>query len=191
MSFTQAVRSGFANYANFHGRASRPAYWWWALFAFIASNLARWLDKVLGLGPKPSTPFALLGWGLLSTIVTLGLLLPSWAVFVRRLHDTNRTGWWYLLTLIPAIGTVLLGVVFLGGGGTSLDMRGWVLLFLLMFLFLLVGVAVQIYFLASSGTPGVNRYGPPPPGTAGDRYTHMDALPSAPDARLKGGPGDG
>jgi uncharacterized membrane protein YhaH (DUF805 family) len=190
MSFTQAVRSGFANYANFHGRASRPAYWWWALFAFIASNLAHWLDKVLGLGPKPSTLFALLGWGLLSTIVTLGLLLPSWAVFVRRLHDTDRSGWWYWIVLIPAIGAVLLSVVFLGGG-TLLDVRGWVLLLTLLVLFMLTGLAVLVYFLASSGTPGMNRYGPPPSGSSGVRYVHMDALPPAPDAQLKGGPGDG
>ena len=190
MSFQQAVRSGFANYANFHGRASRPAYWWWALFALIAVYLAKGLDMLLGLGPKPSTPFALLGWGLLGMIVNLGLLLPSWAVFVRRLHDTDRSGWWAWLTLIPAIGAVLLSVVFLGGR-MLLDMRGWGVLFLLMFLFLLAGVAVQIYFLASSGTQGMNRYGPPPRGSSGVRYVPMDTLPPAPDAQLKGGPGDG
>ena len=48
------------------------------------------------------------GWGLLSGIYTLGVLIPSIAVMVRRLHDTNRSGWWFWIVLIPIIGVIVL-----------------------------------------------------------------------------------
>jgi uncharacterized membrane protein YhaH (DUF805 family) len=124
MSFDQAVRSGFANYANFSGRASRSAYWWWALFALIIGAVARGLDTWLGLGGLATS----LGtFGPISAVAGLALILPNWAAFTRRLHDTDRSGWWWLLMLLPLIGWIVL-----------------------------------IYFLASAGTPGPNRYGPPP-----------------------------
>ena len=48
MGFTEAIRSGFDNYANFNGRASRPAYWWWVLFGALVSLVTRVLDGLLG-----------------------------------------------------------------------------------------------------------------------------------------------
>lgn len=94
MSYIEAVRSGFNNYANFAGRAARSEYWYWTLFNLLMSILAGILDMVIGLG-------------IFGVIVTLGLLLPSIAVSVRRLHDIDRTGWW-LLIAFTGIGAIVL-----------------------------------------------------------------------------------
>ena len=67
MSFTEAVKSGFDNYVNFSGRASRPAYWWWFLFAILASIVANIIDAAIGVT-------------IVSIIVALGLFLPGLAV---------------------------------------------------------------------------------------------------------------
>ena len=60
--------------------------------------------------------------GLLSNLYTLGLLVPSVAVTVRRLHDIDRTGWWTLLMLVPVIGWIVL-IVFNATEGTGSDNR--------------------------------------------------------------------
>jgi uncharacterized membrane protein YhaH (DUF805 family) len=127
MSFSEAVRSGFSNYANFSGRASRSAYWWWALFNFLVSLAAQILDTWLGFAPVGMETNYGLRTGLLTALVGLALFLPSLAVAVRRLHDTERSGWWLLIVLIPIIGWLVL-----------------------------------IFFFVTPGTPGPNRYGPPP-----------------------------
>ena len=99
MSFTESVRSGFDNYVNFDGRASRPMYWWWVLFAILASIVGNILDAVIGAS-------------IFSILIGLALFLPGLAVAVRRLHDTDRSGWWILIGLIPIIGFIVL-IVFL------------------------------------------------------------------------------
>ena len=84
------------NYVNFEGRARRKEYWFYTLAVFIAIIAAMIVDKVLGTG------------FLFYAIVALGTFLPSLAVGIRRLHDTNRSGWWYLIALVPLIGPILL-----------------------------------------------------------------------------------
>jgi uncharacterized membrane protein YhaH (DUF805 family) len=108
MSFPDAVRSGLQNYVNFSGRARRSEYWWFVLFYVIVLVVARILDGVIGMSP------------LLYTVAALALLLPSLGLAVRRLHDTNRSGWWILLGLIPIIGSIIL-IVFMVGEGTPGD----------------------------------------------------------------------
>lgn len=103
MSFTEAVKSGFDNYVNFSGRASRPAYWWWFLFAILASIAANILDAILGAP-------------IFTLVVGLGLLLPGLSVAIRRLHDTGRSGWWILIGLIPLIGFIVLIVFYVQEG---------------------------------------------------------------------------
>ena len=101
MSFGDAVRSGFDNYAQFEGRASRAAFWWWFLFTVLVAIAV----DIVG--------FAIGSWYVLHGIVTLALLLPNLSVGVRRLHDTDRTGWWLLIALIPLIGWIVLLIFFL------------------------------------------------------------------------------
>lgn len=88
---------GLKNYANFKGRARRKEYWFFVLSQFILIFIAAILDSILFGDPS-----------LLYTIVALGLFIPSLAVAVRRLHDIGKSGWWYLICLIPIIGSILL-----------------------------------------------------------------------------------
>jgi uncharacterized membrane protein YhaH (DUF805 family) len=93
-------------YAQFSGRARRKEYWFFVLFNTIISLLLAVVDGLAGTFDPES------GWGLLSGIYGLAVLIPSIAVGVRRLHDTGRSGWWLLLFLIPIIGTIVI-IIFL------------------------------------------------------------------------------
>jgi uncharacterized membrane protein YhaH (DUF805 family) len=94
MNFVQAISSGFSNYVQFGGRASRSEYWYWTLFSILASVVASIIDGILGLG-------------FVSAITGLALFLPGLAVSARRLHDIDRTFWWVLLAF-TGIGVLVL-----------------------------------------------------------------------------------
>ena len=87
-------------YAEFSGRARRQEFWMFVLFNFLASVALGFVDGILG------TSCALGG------LYSLAVLIPSLAVGVRRLHDTDRSGWWLLLPLIPLVGGIILLVFF-------------------------------------------------------------------------------
>lgn len=108
--FQESVRAVFSKYATFSGRARRPEYWWFALFSVIGSFITAFVDAAVFGGDV----------GVLNPIWSLGLLVPSLAVGVRRLHDTGRTGWWLLIGLIPLIGLIVL-IVFLVSAGDDTD----------------------------------------------------------------------
>lgn len=93
-------------YATFSGRAQRSEYWYFILFYFLITLALALVDGMTGSLGSSS------GYGLLSGLFSLGMLLPSIAVGVRRLHDTDRTGWWLLLAFIPLIGSIVLLVFF-------------------------------------------------------------------------------
>jgi uncharacterized membrane protein YhaH (DUF805 family) len=103
MSFGQAVSSVFSKYATFSGRARRSEYWYWVLFLILVSVVASVLDSVLKLRVVEGAPY---GW--ITVIVGLALIIPGIAVTVRRLHDTDRSGWWYLLTFVCGIGALIV-----------------------------------------------------------------------------------
>lgn len=98
-------------YTVFSGRAQRAEYWYYILFYLLIYIGLAIADRVTG------TFSAETGMGLLSGIFALGMLIPSLAVGVRRLHDTDRSGWWLLITLIPLIGGIVL-LVFTVQDGT-------------------------------------------------------------------------
>lgn len=85
------------NYVNFRGRARRKEYWYFYLMAYIIYIVAISIDSVIG-----SDSIIFIG------LAILVLFLPSLAVTIRRLHDVNKSGWYYLLTVIPLIGAILL-----------------------------------------------------------------------------------
>jgi uncharacterized membrane protein YhaH (DUF805 family) len=93
-------------YAVFNGRARRKEYWYFFLFNILISIVLGVIDGMTGSFSPES------GMGLLSGIYMLAVLIPGIAVAVRRLHDTSRTGWWLLISLIPLIGAIVL-IVFL------------------------------------------------------------------------------
>lgn len=96
MNFTQAVSTVLSKYATFTGRAARPEFWWFALFNVIASLVTGMVDQ------------AVFGHEVVSIVYALAVLLPGLAVAVRRLHDTDRSGWWLLIGLVPVIGWIVL-----------------------------------------------------------------------------------
>ena len=90
------------NYAVFNGRAQRSEYWFFALFNILANIGLFLIDGVLGtLNPET-------GFGLLGGIYMLAIIIPGIAVTIRRLHDTNRSGWWSLIVFIPVVGVIAL-----------------------------------------------------------------------------------
>ena len=149
-------------YADFSGRAPRAEFWWYILAVIILSIIAKIIDNILGIQLAGA-------YGPLYLILALGLLVPNIAVAVRRLHDTNRSGWWILLPVVPyGIGFALGGRAMMGAmsgdpsaaGAGGLGMAA---------IFLLIGAACAIallVFYCLAGTPGDNRYGPNPYGAA-------------------------
>jgi uncharacterized membrane protein YhaH (DUF805 family) len=99
-------------YTQFEGRARRTEYWMFFLFNFIISIVLSLLERVLGLTM------------VLSAIYSLAVLLPALAVSVRRLHDTNRSGWLLLLAFIPIIGFIVLLVFALQEGQAGPNQYG-------------------------------------------------------------------
>jgi len=87
-------------YADFGGRARRTEYWMFFLFNFIIGIVLSVADYVLGTG------------GIIGALFTLALLIPAVAVGVRRLHDTDRSGWWLLIAFVPLIGAIVLIIFF-------------------------------------------------------------------------------
>ena len=103
MSLTEAVSDAFSKYATFSGRSSRSAYWWFYLFGVLVTIAALLIDLALGTN------------GIIYGVSGLALLLPSLAVFFRRLHDAGHSGWWLLIALLPIIGAIVLLVFTLQG----------------------------------------------------------------------------
>lgn len=98
--FAESVKACFTRYATFSGRARRPEFWWFALFSFLANIVVTVVE------------FAIFGYygdfSPLSTLFSLAMIIPSFAVGARRLHDTGRSGWWQLIVLIPLVGWIIL-----------------------------------------------------------------------------------
>jgi uncharacterized membrane protein YhaH (DUF805 family) len=91
-------------YAEFNGRSRRKEYWMFLLFNIIISIILAVIDKATGSFNET------VGIGILGAIYDLAILIPSIAVSIRRLHDTDRSGWWLLIGLIPLIGAIVLFV---------------------------------------------------------------------------------
>ncbi len=100
MSFVDAIKSVFSQYANFSGRARRSEYWYYVLCYAIISI-------VINLLSQASSVFAIIG-----TVVGLALICPTLAVEIRRLHDIGKSGWYLLFNLIPLVGAIILIVWF-------------------------------------------------------------------------------
>jgi uncharacterized membrane protein YhaH (DUF805 family) len=141
-------------YAIFSGRSRRQEYWMFFLFNIIFSIILALLDEVLGLKLKSG---GINNTGVLGGIYSLATFLPGLAAAVRRLHDTNRSGLFLLLPIVPYI-LIFLGAA-LGGASNILIIIGGLSV---------VGLGIlMIVWLATEGTSGENQYGPDPKGTDG------------------------
>lgn len=105
MSFMDAVKSGIGKSFSFRGRASRSEYWWWIL----ASVLFQIICAII----------ALLGNIGIAAIFPVLLIPPTTTVIVRRLHDVEKSGWFFLIVLIPIVGILYLIYLFIQEGNVS------------------------------------------------------------------------
>ena len=108
------------NYANFQGRARRKEYWMFSLFHIIilfclAIIGGLFVDSYSNLGSVTL---------ILVFIYILATIIPSLAVTVRRLHDINKSGWWYFVSWIPYIGGIWLLVLTVGEGTIGTNQYG-------------------------------------------------------------------
>ncbi len=103
VEFKDALKLGFTNYAQFHGRSSRGSFWWWMLWIILISIGIGVVESILfgGFVRKPGMG------GPIETLFRLAVFLPNVSMSVRRLHDVGRSGWWSLLAL-TGIGVLLL-----------------------------------------------------------------------------------
>jgi uncharacterized membrane protein YhaH (DUF805 family) len=93
-TFPEAIRVCLAQYAEFHGRASRSEFWWFALFVTLVAGALTYLSENL------------------AAIFLIAVLLPFLAVGARRLHDSGQSRWWLLFLLVPVAGIVVLGFLW-------------------------------------------------------------------------------
>jgi len=107
MGFGEAVSTCWKKYGDFDGRAQRPEFWWWILFVTLLQIAASIVLTVLLVLFQNAGFLQWLGV-MIFMIVVLAVILPSIAVSVRRLHDRDLSGWWYLLGFVPFGSIVLL-----------------------------------------------------------------------------------
>ena len=117
MSPIDSMITCFQKYVGFEGRASRSEYWWFVLLTGIAYIIAAIIDAIIfGIELTDPTP--------ISWTLQIGILLPSLAVSVRRLHDIGKSGWYLFITLIPIVGLILLIVWYCNDGDSVPNMYG-------------------------------------------------------------------
>ena len=135
VSFPDAVKMFFQRYVDFQGRSRRSEYWWVALFNVIVFGVLFGLAMALGgdFESGEMSPIGMLLFGIIA-LYGLAVFIPSIALYVRRLHDINQTGWIYLglivASVIPVIG--------------------------------LIASIASIVIACIPGTVGPNKYGPDP-----------------------------
>lgn len=137
MSFIESIRTVLSKYAAFSGRARRSEYWWYTLAYGIVMTVLYSVLIVPGLteymaalteaaanptGTVPAAPGSLTTGYVIFSLVALALLLPTLGVTVRRLHDTNRSGYWVFLHLVVFVGQIVL-IAFAAQAGTPGENR--------------------------------------------------------------------
>jgi DNA-binding CsgD family transcriptional regulator len=94
LTFFEAIRVCLGKYAEFEGRATRPEFWWFALFVTLAGSALMYLNESV------------------ASVFLVAMMLPLLAAGARRLHDSGRSGWWQLFLLAPVGGIVVLGFLW-------------------------------------------------------------------------------
>lgn len=106
MNFQEAIQVCFQKYFDFNGRAKRPEFWWFALFCFLVAVMLGIISNSI------------------SALFSLATIIPSLAVGSRRLHDTNKSGWFQLIWLIPLIGWLVMIYLLVQEGDAEANQYG-------------------------------------------------------------------
>ena len=162
------------NYAKFSGRASRAEFWWFFLFTMIIYFAALFIAGGASRGMAAMNPGADIARGTFSgSLVVVGLFwlflfIPMLAVQIRRLHDTNRSGWWlgafwllYVVYMVGAFATI--ASLKNTTPGTPPNLGGAAMFGIFGLLFFVDSIVLFVFFCLR-GTTGPNRFGDDPYG---------------------------
>lgn len=141
--FGEAISTCFSKYATFSGRASRSEYWYFYLFGILIGLIGGFIEVA--------------GSPAVSGLISLVLMLPSLAVTVRRLHDTDRSGWWLGGPVLGLLGAGIL-IALIGASARNPDDLAAPFLVILVLGYLGWTIALTV-FMCFKGTPGPNRFG--------------------------------
>jgi uncharacterized membrane protein YhaH (DUF805 family) len=159
----EAIKRFFVKYANFKGRASRSEFWWSAIFIVVVKIIISLIDLII-LDTTESV---------IDTIWSITIFIPSLSISVRRLHDTNRSGWWLVLpTAIEIVSIVAVVAILLLAGyngsaqnGTDLAQEitksatiGLIIAVSSLLIFYLAGFIIYIVFMTMAQKPEGARY---------------------------------
>ena len=150
MSFGKAIETFFKRYFDFQGRSSRSEYWWFSLFNFLIQIATILVDLII---------FGLESYGLFNTLWGLAIFIGSISLYIRRLHDINKSGWWTLSPLLPV--PLIILIITLGFNIDNLNFL-FVGLFIILYLAIFGFLITLFVFSLLPGTKGANRFGENP-----------------------------
>lgn len=180
MGFAAAVRSGFKNYFNFRGKATRPQFWYWALFTVLLSLVLGFIEGSVWPAPAASEDWMLnLEQSLaqptpLTSFASLVLLIPNLAVTARRFHDAGYSAKWLLLQIGPLLYGLMatvgaVGILYNVPPGQTLSSQDLMSLIFLVVPILALSAAVFVLFFVIALRPSRSFYD-------GNKYVEPEPL---------------
>jgi len=177
VGFIEAIKRAYSKYATFSGRASRSEYWWFILLQYLVSIplevLILLISNQLGSASTTSAPTGNLAVSGIGNLWSLANFIPILAVTWRRLHDSNKSGWWYgagliggavvgLLVTVGLIATVVSSCSSESCSSGNLPgvPAGLIALGVALALAYLAYGITMLVFLVRRGDEGANKYGP-------------------------------
>ena len=159
MGFLEAVKTCFAKYFVFSGRARRPEYWWFYLFGILLGIVTSVVDLIIFPPVAGADPRDVSAISPINAIASLAILVPSLSVAWRRMHDIGRPGYQIFMPILPLIPAVVFFFLTLQSPG-----GGEIYLYTAIGFFALTLIAqiVVIVWLASRSQSGENQFGPEP-----------------------------
>ena len=143
MRFFKSINNAFVKCFDFKTRANRAEFWYFYLFTIIANTISLNIDQAIGYEVIRFDEINGMGIGPVYIFLSFLFFIPLFSLYVRRLHDTNRSGFWLLLILLPSVGA-MFGISVSG----------------VMYLFLLVLITL-IFFFCQKGDDKQNKFGSP------------------------------
>ena len=143
MSFFKSINNAFLKCFDFRSRANRAEFWYFYLFTIIANTISLNIDQAIGYEVIIFEEIDDLSIGPVYLFLSFLFFIPSFSLYVRRLHDTNRSGFWLLIILLPSVGAMI---------GLSINV--------VVYIFLLVLITL-IFFFCQKGDEKNNKFGSP------------------------------
>ena len=143
MGFIDSVQSGFFKCFDYQSRSSRSEFWWFYAFSLIITLF----DAII------SSAVESIGYLIISIIISIGIFIPFISLTIRRLHDIDLSGWWYLFYSVVPLIIVLIALA-----------SSFYLIFISFFIYIYF-----VYLMVKKGTEGLNKFGNDPLGDASSK----------------------